>query len=1185
MKNFLSVLFSLLFLSPMLAMAAGLTLPQGGLGTTTVPTNYVLLGSDSLLRVTAVATSSLGLQNILQGTTGQVAYFSGTNTAVGTSTIFIAGNSFVGMGTTTPNRMLNIAGSTTAGTVAVQVRNFSSSDGASALGLFTNDINAGFNLQVFSSGTATSGVNIPNSGKFFTSGAATGGMVLGPTAASAPLIFISGGSTERMRLTADGFLGIASSSPGSLLSISGGNITQTASAPTIIGTASQTNVGRGLAVRGRYAYVIENTAASALEVFDVSAPASPVLVATLALSLGGSSYPVIAGNYLFVALTGTSNNLQVIDISNPVAPVLVKAITSEGAGSGRSLNISGRYLYYGDSLGRFIVYDISNPISPQLMSVTTLTNVASIWSISLQGSYAYVGEATTTAATAGLHILDISNPASPAVVSTYATKNSVRATEIMGRYLYIGEQTGGDLEIVDVKNPAVPVQAGTFTPAAVIGTAAQSMMPVLGNYLYWPGNTLMQVIDISNPAVPVSAGTVNTSSGANAEGMVPNGKYMYVSTAAAGASGFEVADISGALLPSASIGSLSTSYLTVNGRSSFASTIFAQGGLEVGNMGILSHGGLGVFIASTTQANPIAALFQGGSVQVANSLLVGTTSTSTVQSTFRLSSLTSIFGQVLGGVASAFNFGAASSTNFDSTGANFTFDASNGMGAGNSGDFIFRTAASSSPTTVTLDATSTKNGGTATITNLTWTHTIGASCVNPVLIISLSPGAARTYAASTTLSGNFTFLGSSTGSTANIYVMYITNPTVGAQTISVTQTDALSAQRIAASSVSYCNVNQTTPFGNVATTSTASATSISLTSSGGGQMIFDALGKTDNTENAVQGAGQTHIAATSTNQGTPSNNRQVANSQIQVNGANTTTSWSWATARAAAYMQIPLLSVNGATANTLTDRLHITSAGPIGMGTAVPTAVNANAHLTVAGTGSQDIIASTTDNNTLSDSVFNAYAPSMRIFMGAHGGAQVSTRYGLTLGGWGEITSMDNIGTSKGLVIGTSTSTPFVFGTSNLERARILSTGEFGIGTTSPWGLLSIVRSVNGSNNPLFVVATSTPTATSTAFMVTSAGHIIASSTTPVLSACGTSPTMLGSDAHGTVTTGATAGGCVVTFQVAYSAAPACVVTPQTGSVVNTFSYAVSATAITVTEVGLGGGKFDYICRGVSGTQ
>lgn len=143
--------------------------------------------------------------------------------------------------------------------------------------------------------------------------------------------------------------------------------------------------------------------------------------------------------------------------------------------------------------------------------------------------------------------------------------------------------------------------------------------------------------------------------------------------------------------------------------------------------------------------------------------------------------------------------------------------------------------------------------------------------------------------------------------------------------------------------------------------------------------------------------------------------------------------------------------------------------------------------------------------------------------------------------------------------------------------------GILGVSTTSPFAKFSIHANAVDTNQVLFAIGSSTATATSTLFSVTNTGHLIASSTSPVLSACGTSPTMVGDDSHGTVTTGATANGCTVTFSRAYTVAPVCAVTSQTGSVVNTFSYAVTVSTLTTTETAIGGGKFDYICYGLTG--
>lgn len=101
MKRFICLLASVLLMSPVAAFAQ-LTVPQGGIGTTTVPTNYVVLGGSSSLRITAVATSSLGLPT-----------FSGNNTWTGLN---IFSNASTSLLTVSTNQWLT-ALATPAGTI------------------------------------------------------------------------------------------------------------------------------------------------------------------------------------------------------------------------------------------------------------------------------------------------------------------------------------------------------------------------------------------------------------------------------------------------------------------------------------------------------------------------------------------------------------------------------------------------------------------------------------------------------------------------------------------------------------------------------------------------------------------------------------------------------------------------------------------------------------------------------------------------------------------------------------------------------------------------------------------------------------------------------------------------------------------------------------------------------------
>lgn len=108
-------------------------------------------------------------------------------------------------------------------------------------------------------------------------------------------------------------------------------------------------------------------------------------------------------------------------------------------------------------------------------------------------------------------------------------------------------------------------------------------------------------------------------------------------------------------------------------------------------------------------------------------------------------------------------------------------------------------------------------------------------------------------------------------------------------------------------------------------------------------------------------------------------------------------------------------------------------------------------------------------------------------------------------------------------------------------------------------------------------------TSTGPLFAFDQYGHMTASSTAPVLSSCGTSPTLTtdSSDFQGTITVGSVAAtGCTLTFGTPHTTNTHCVISNQTVSVVNAMTYTESTTGFVVSQTGLTSDKLDYICTG-----
>ncbi|HYM32300.1 MAG TPA: hypothetical protein VEU47_13425 [Candidatus Cybelea sp.] len=99
---------------------------------------------------------------------------------------------------------------------------------------------------------------------------------------------------------------------------------------------------------------------------------------------------------------------------------------------------------------------------------------------------------------------------------------------------------------------------------------------------------------------------------------------------------------------------------------------------------------------------------------------------------------------------------------------------------------------------------------------------------------------------------------------------------------------------------------------------------------------------------------------------------------------------------------------------------------------------------------------------------------------------------------------------------------------------------------------------------------------------LTAPGHVITGATPPVLTSCGTSPTIVGSDTDGLITMGTTATGCIITFASPYVSAPFCVVTWQATPLASQ-SYTVTNTAITTVQTSTSNNKLNYHCVAQSG--
>jgi hypothetical protein len=300
-------------------------------------------------------------------------------------------------------------------------------------------------------------------------------------------------------------------------------------APAIATNTLLPSAGMALAASGPALYI----AAGPAGLLTVN-PGTLAVAATNATN-GEASDIALADNTLYVA-TGFGG-CQAWDISSPLAPALLGTFRTGARAVDADLS-AGTLFVAADEAG-FQVHSLTNPASPEWM--TTVATATNPRCLTVSGSLAYVAEAL-----GGLKIYSITNPLVPNLVGSDPGNGlaTIRRLAISGSRVAMTD--GHQINLLDVANPAAPIQLATNIPAGYVfdlaanaanifaacggsglrilnnanletvgtfSTAPDSVasVSVNGNYAYiGDGRATFRTLSITNPAAPV---LVQSSSG------------------------------------------------------------------------------------------------------------------------------------------------------------------------------------------------------------------------------------------------------------------------------------------------------------------------------------------------------------------------------------------------------------------------------------------------------------------------------------------------------------------------------------------------------------------------------------------------------------------------------------------------------------------------------------------------
>ncbi len=159
------------------------------------------------------------------------------------------------------------------------------------------------------------------------------------------------------------------------------------------------------------------------------------------------------------------------------------------------LAVAGGYAYVADASAGLRVVDISNPGLPVIVATVNTPGIS--YKVQIEGDYAYLADAT-----AGLQVINISDPTSPQLIATFDTPNTTRGLHIVGDIAYVADSSA--LLIIDISNPASPGLLGTMP---VTGDARD--VRVSGNTAVVAAyNGGVQVFDVADPTTPFPLTTI-----------------------------------------------------------------------------------------------------------------------------------------------------------------------------------------------------------------------------------------------------------------------------------------------------------------------------------------------------------------------------------------------------------------------------------------------------------------------------------------------------------------------------------------------------------------------------------------------------------------------------------------------------------------------------------------------------
>ncbi|HPT71485.1 MAG TPA: T9SS type A sorting domain-containing protein [Candidatus Cloacimonadota bacterium] len=292
-------------------------------------------------------------------------------------------------------------------------------------------------------------------------------------------------------------------------------------------TADVSGYAYSVKIIGNYAYL--SYGPLGLQIVDISNPQSPILMkkySTIATDA------IIKDNLAY--LVSYTKGIQIIDISNDTNPQLIGSLETPGNASNLAVINNAAFITDGDFSGLRVI-NISNPNLPQAMgqySSMILSCMAS------EGNSLYLIDYN------GLEIYNATNPSSLVLQGNYWCLTGINAIAVSSSIVYLADDEFG-LVILDVINPASPILLSSFVyPGPVPLESRPFSIAVKSGIAYVTYANEVVTINVSDPTNPRYLGHLLITNHTSSSAIVDNMLYL-----AASREGLLVIDVSNPSMP------------------------------------------------------------------------------------------------------------------------------------------------------------------------------------------------------------------------------------------------------------------------------------------------------------------------------------------------------------------------------------------------------------------------------------------------------------------------------------------------------------------------------------------------------------------------------------------------------------------------------------------------------------